>query len=121
AAPGAGGPSGSGSKLFPPAIEVPALRAELEMLYREHKIRETLFVMLTERYEARKLDEARDLSTFVVADEAALPTFRSRPRLRVVPIGMLAGLVLGILIVILPAWWNDLRRRAALDAQSGPA
>jgi capsule polysaccharide export protein KpsE/RkpR len=111
----------SGSKLFPPAMEIPALRAELEVLFREHKIRETVFVMLTERYEARKVDEARDLSTFVVADEAVLPTYRVWPRLRVVPIGMLAGLALGILIVTLPAWWSELRRRAALDAQPGPA
>jgi tyrosine-protein kinase Etk/Wzc len=115
AEPKPGQASDAGSKLFPPAMEIPALRAELEKLFREHKIRETVFLMLTERYEARKLDEARDLSTFVVADDAALPTYRIRPTLRVVPVGMFVGFVLGILVVIVPAWWRDLRRRAALE------
>jgi uncharacterized protein involved in exopolysaccharide biosynthesis len=121
AEPNAAAPPRSGSELFPPAMELPALRAELETLFREHKIRETVFLMLTDRFEARKLDEARDLSTFSVADDAALPTFRIRPTLRVVPVGMLVGLVLGIVIVILPAWWSDLRRRAALDRQAEAA
>lgn len=109
----------SGSEMFPPAMEIPALGAELEALFREHKIRETVFLLLTQRYEARKLEEARDLSTFVVADEAALPTYRLRPTLWTLPVGMLAGIVLGILIVTVPAWWSDLRRRAALEQPSG--
>lgn len=113
------GPAEAGSKLFPPAMELPALRAELETLFREHKIRETVFLMLTDRYEARKLEEARDLSTFVVVDDAALPTFRIRPTLRTIPAGGFAGLALGILLVLVPAWWIELRRRAALEAQPG--
>ncbi|HET7505346.1 MAG TPA: hypothetical protein VFK02_30210 [Kofleriaceae bacterium] len=108
-----------GSEVFPPVMALPALGVELEMLMREHKIRETLFLMLTQRYEARKLDEARDLSSFVLADEAALPTFRARPTLRVLPVGMFAGFAIGILIVLLPTWWRELRRRAALEAQTG--
>lgn len=110
-----------GSEMFPPAMELPALGAELETLLRDHKIDETVFLMLTERYEARKLDEARDLSTFVVVDEAVLPTYRVRPTLRVIPVGMLVGLTLGLLIIALPAWWSDLRRRAALEGQAGAA
>lgn len=106
----------AGSDLFPPAMELPALGAELEKLVREHKIHETVFLMLTERYEARKLDEARDRSAFVVVDDAALPTYRVRPTLRTLPVGMLVGLALGVVLVILPAWWSDLRRRAGLDA-----
>jgi uncharacterized protein involved in exopolysaccharide biosynthesis len=121
ARPGAAGAPRSGSEVFPPAMELPALGAELEKLVREHKIDETVFLMLTERYEARKLDEARDQSMFVVVDDAALPTYRVWPTLWVIPAGLLAGLVFGILIVTLPAWWNDLRRRAALEEQSGPA
>lgn len=114
-------PARSGSELFPPAMELPALRAEMEALFREQKIRETVFLMLTDRYEARKLDEARDLATFVVVDDAALPTFRVRPTLRVLPAGMFAGLALGVLLVLAPAWWRDLRRRAALEESPGPA
>jgi capsule polysaccharide export protein KpsE/RkpR len=120
ATPGATAPP-SGSEVFPPAMELPALGAELEALVREHKIRETLFLMLTERYEARKMEEARELSAFVIADEAALPTFRVRPTLRVLPVGLLTGIALGVLIILVPAWWRDLRRRAALEAPPGAA
>jgi tyrosine-protein kinase Etk/Wzc len=118
------GSTPSGSEVFPPAMELPGLGAELEALVRDHKIRETVFLMLTQRYESRKLEEARALSVFVVADEAVLPTYRVRPTLRVLPVGMFTGLVFGGLILLVPAWWADLRRRAALEAQSrsaGPA
>jgi capsule polysaccharide export protein KpsE/RkpR len=111
----------SGSELFPPAMEIPGLGAELESLLREHKIDETVFLMLTERYESRRLDEARDLSTFVVVDDAALPTYRVWPTFLVIPAGVFAGMVLGMLLITLPVWWKDLRRRAALDDQSVPA
>lgn len=101
--------------VFPAAMEMPALRAELEKLYREQKIRETVFLMLTERHEALKVEEAKDLASFVVFDHAAEPTHRIRPRLRIVPIGFVAGFVLGLLLLIVPAWWRDLARRAALE------
>jgi uncharacterized protein involved in exopolysaccharide biosynthesis len=117
----AGAARRAGSELFPPAMELPGLGAELESLLRGHKIHETVFLMLTERYEARKLDEARDLSTFVVVDDAALPTFRVWPTRWVIPAGAFLGLVLGILMLTVPAWWRDLRRRAALEDASGPA
>jgi uncharacterized protein involved in exopolysaccharide biosynthesis len=110
----------SGSELFPPAMEIPALGAELETLLRDHKINETVFLMLTQRYEARKLDEARDLATFVIVDDAALPTYRIWPTLKVVPVGMFIGFAFGIVIVLVPAWWTGLRRRVALEAQAHP-
>ena len=72
-------------------------------------------LLLTERYESLKVNEARDLSTFVVFDRAALPTRSVRPRLRVLPIGMMVGLVLGFMFIALPPWWRDLKRRAAVE------
>lgn len=107
--------SARGSKLFPAAMDVPELRYELEALFREQKIRETVFFLLTERHESLKVDEARDLSTFVVFDSAALPTRSVRPRLRVLPIAMMVGLVLGFMFIALPPWWRDLKRRAAVE------
>jgi len=103
----------AGSALFPPAMAVPALGYQLEALYRELKVRETVYFLLTERFESLKVDEARDLSSFVVFDHAVLPTHRIRPGGRVVPIGMFAGLALGLLLVLLPAWWRDVAARLA--------
>ncbi len=102
-------------RLFPPALELPRLGAAYEALVREHKIREKVFLMLTERFEALKMDEARDLSSFVVFDDAALPTYRVRPTGKVLPLGLFLGLMVGSLIVLVPGWWADLRRRALLE------
>jgi uncharacterized protein involved in exopolysaccharide biosynthesis len=107
--------SQAGSDLFPHAMEVPALRYQLEGLYRELKIRETVFFLLTERFESLKVDEARDLSTFVVFDHAVVPTHRIRPRGRVVPIGLVGGLVIGVMLILAPVWWRDHMGRASLE------
>jgi tyrosine-protein kinase Etk/Wzc len=101
--------------VFPPAMAIPGLRAELEGLYREQKIRETVFLMMTERHEALKVEEAKDIASFVVFDHAVEPTHRIRPRLRMVPIGFALGFILGLLVLIVPAWWRDLARRVALE------
>lgn len=107
-----------GSDLFPPAMEVPALRYQLETLYRDLKIRETVYFLLTERFESLKVDEARDLSSYVVFDHAALPTHRIRPRGRVLPIGLIAGLGFGLVLILLPAWWRDRMARATPERVS---
>jgi len=104
-----------GSALFPPAMDVPALHYQMEGLYRELKVRETVFFLLSERFESLRIDEARDLSTFVVFDHAVLPTHRIRPRGRVVPMGIFAGLALGVVLILLPAWWRDLAARQAAE------
>jgi tyrosine-protein kinase Etk/Wzc len=55
--------SGSGSDnevnaFFPDAMRVPKLRFELEQLFREQKIQETIFFLMTERFEVARIDEA---------------------------------------------------------------
>jgi tyrosine-protein kinase Etk/Wzc len=83
--------------IFPAAMAVPKLRFELEHLFREQKIQETLFVLLTQRLEMAKVDEARDTSAFQILDRAVLPTYRSRPRgAKVVAAGLLLGLLAGV-------------------------
>jgi tyrosine-protein kinase Etk/Wzc len=85
--------------IFPPAMTVPRLRFELEQLYRERKIRETDLILLMQRLEMAKVNEARDTSAFQILDHPALPTYKSRPRRAVV---VATGLILGFLAGI--AW-----------------
>jgi capsule polysaccharide export protein KpsE/RkpR len=66
--------------IFPAAASVPELRYELMGLYRQQKIQETLFLLLTQRYEMAKVNEARDTSAFQIVDHAALPQHKSRPK-----------------------------------------
>jgi tyrosine-protein kinase Etk/Wzc len=119
ALPGAGSGSAAGSassdsNFFPGAMMVPELRFQLEQLMREQKIQETVFFLLTQRFETAKVDEARDTSTFQILDSPTLPTYQTRPKRRkTAALGLVGGIALGILSVLLPAWW---RRRKVVAA-----
>jgi len=103
--------AGSAAKenFFPNAMNVPELRFELEQLMREQKIRETVFALMTQRFEMAKIDEARDTSTFQILDYPTLPTAKSRPRrTRIAATGVIAGLAASGLWILIPLW---IRRR----------
>lgn len=113
-APAAAGSGAGSSSFFPGAMNVPELRFQLEQLMREQKIQETVFSLMTQRFEMAKVDEARDTSTFQILDHPTLPTFRSRPnRRKVVGLGIAGGLAVGCALILVPLWW---RRRTALAA-----
>lgn len=112
AAPVPTGSAGSGSEFFPNAMDVPKLRLELEQLLREQKIQETLFGLLSQRYEMAQVESARDTSTFQILDAPTLPTLRARPKRRkLAELGALGGLVIALAVIMLPPWWR--RRRFA--------
>jgi capsule polysaccharide export protein KpsE/RkpR len=108
---GSGSSTASASaSFFPRAMNVPELRFELEQLMREQKIQETVFLLMTQRYEMAKVDEARDTSTFQILDHPTLPTYRSRPkRMKIMMYGGVAGLALACAWILRPLWW---RRRS---------
>jgi len=71
---------GARKGVFPQALDVPRLRAEMEKLLRDRKVAEaTLFVAL-ERLESARASQARDVSTFQILDPPTVPTRRSRPK-----------------------------------------
>lgn len=108
------GATGSGSEFFPGAMAVPQLRFQLELLLRDQKIKETVFGLLTQRYEVAKVDAARDTSTFQILDQPTLPTLRSRPvRRKIAMLGLFGGLAAGGLWILGPVWWR--RRRVSSD------
>jgi capsule polysaccharide export protein KpsE/RkpR len=112
--PGAGSAAGSGAKgsadFFPSAMQVPELRFELEQLMRDQKIKETVFSLMTQRYEVAKIDAARDTSTFQILDHPTLPTMKARPvRRKLAMLGFIAGLALAAPWIGFPIWW---RRRS---------
>jgi len=82
------------NSIFPPALSVPALRFQLEQLLRDRKIREADLLLLMQRLEIAKVNEARDTSAFQVLDSPPLPTYKSRPRRTLT---LFAGVVLGLL------------------------
>jgi uncharacterized protein involved in exopolysaccharide biosynthesis len=90
---------------FPVAMKVPQLKFELEGLYREKKIQETLFQLLTQRYELARISEARDTSAFEVLDLPVVSDHRSRPKRAPIVAGALfVGLLLGLSVSVARSW-----------------
>lgn len=94
--PPAGKPGAAGG-VFPPASEVPRLRAAYESLLRDRKVAEATLVFSLQALEQARANEARDTSTFQVLDPPALPTRPHRPkRLRAVLLAAAAGLAAAV-------------------------
>jgi tyrosine-protein kinase Etk/Wzc len=111
---GSGSASEKSSSFFPEAMNVPELRYELERLLREQKIQETVFGLLTQRFEMAKVDEARDTSTFQILDYPTLPTYPFRPRrLKLVIMGFMLGLMIAGARVVAEVWWRRRTRPAS--------
>jgi uncharacterized protein involved in exopolysaccharide biosynthesis len=81
--------------------DVPRLRFQLEELFREQKIQETLFLLLTQQYEMAKISEARNASQFQILDSPPVASRPSRPDpIIAVPAGLFVGLLLGVTWVL---------------------
>jgi uncharacterized protein involved in exopolysaccharide biosynthesis len=104
--------------LFPAALDLPAVGYELAQLMREQKVRETVYVALTERLELLRADEIRDAAVFQILDDAVTPTYRVWPRVEVIPMGGAAAAFFALLLVFVPAWWRGLSERAALERRA---
>ena len=101
------GPEGD---LFPAAVAVPSLRAQLQELQLDRKFYETAELMTMQRLETARANQARDVSTFQVLDAPSLPNRRSRPRRPLIAaLGALVGLLAGAAWVFGPAYLRSLR------------
>lgn len=98
----------SGERLHPAMTAVPDLALQFGRLFRQVKVQETLFTLLTSQHEQAKIAEARDTPTVQVLDQAVPADKRTRPRilLNVAVAGVLA-LVIGIFL----AFFLDYRAR----------
>ncbi|MET0514222.1 MAG: Wzz/FepE/Etk N-terminal domain-containing protein, partial [Nitrospiraceae bacterium] len=70
-----------GDRLHPAMITVPELALQYARLFRQVKVQETLFTLLTSQHEQAKIAEARDTPTVQVLDQAVPADKRIRPRL----------------------------------------
>ncbi len=95
-------------RLHPAMISVPELALQYARLFRQVKVQETLFTLLTSQFEQAKIAEARDTPTVQVLDPGIPADKRSRPRvlLNLAVAGLLA-LVLGVFM----AFFLDYRMR----------
>lgn len=65
-----------------PAVKVPEVTMEFSRLFREVKIQDTVFTLLTAQFEQAKITEARDTPTVQLLDRAVPADFKSRPKIK---------------------------------------
>ena len=94
---------------YPSIRKLPLLGAKYFDLYRETKIQETLYQLLTQQYELAKVEEAKSIPSVKVLDAAVVPTKKSYPpRTLIVVSGTLLCLAVTVLWVFLREWWSGI-------------
>lgn len=93
--------------IYPSIRQLPLVAVRWAELYQQAKIQETVFQLLTQEYELAKVQEAKDIPTAKVMDEAALPERKAfPPRMVFVILGALLGLITGSAIVLGFSFWQ---------------
>ncbi len=105
-------PAKSDPAAYPTIRQLPALGVTYANLYRQTKVEETVYELLTQQYELAKVEEAKEIPSVKVLDAAVVPTKKAFP-----PRGLLTflGMVLGVISAA--AWLFAKRHWAAIDPQ----
>lgn len=92
---------------FPSIRKLPLLGVRWANLYRETKIQETVYELLTQQYEFAKIQEAKEIPTVKILDPAELPERKSfPPRTVIVALGTVFSFLLAGAMVIASAAWK---------------
>jgi uncharacterized protein involved in exopolysaccharide biosynthesis len=65
--------------LYPPIRKLPLLGVTYADLFRQTKVQETVYELLTQQYEMAKVQEAKEIPTVKVLDSPVVPTKKSFP------------------------------------------
>jgi uncharacterized protein involved in exopolysaccharide biosynthesis len=123
-APAAGGdqPVDAVGSAFPSIRQIPILGVRWEQLYRQAKMEETVYELLTQQYELAKIEEAKEIPTVKVLDAADVPEKKSfPPRAVIAVLGALLALSAGVFYRLSIAAWQridpqDSHKRLAEEA-----
>ncbi len=104
-------PASSGAQeeqLYPPIRQLPLLGVEWANLYREVKVQETLFQLLTTQYELARMEEARQTPVLNIVDPANFPERKSfPPRLVLIAASTLLCLILATIWIFVRERWQN--------------
>lgn len=102
-----GGPNAD--QEFPSIRQLPVLGVRWADLYRETKLQETVYELLTEQYERAKIEEAKETPVVKVLDVAVVPERKSKPpRLLIMLLGTAMALIAGSGWVLGKAVWQEM-------------
>jgi capsule polysaccharide export protein KpsE/RkpR len=103
-----GGEDGAGS-LYPSLQQLPMLGNTYYDLARQAKINETVYEILTKQYELAKVEEAKEIPTIKVLDEAIAPERKSwPPRTLIVLLGTMLAFCVGLTWLTASEAWEAL-------------
>lgn len=95
------------NSLYPSIRKLPLLGVTYADLYRQTKIQETVYELLTEQYELAKVEEAKEIPTVKVLDAAIVPTKKTfPPRTVIVILGMMFGTTMAMTWVLAKTKWD---------------
>jgi uncharacterized protein involved in exopolysaccharide biosynthesis len=101
------GDARSENALYPSIRRLPILGVTYADLYRQTKIEETVYELLTQQYELAKVEEAKEIPAVKVLDAAVVPTKRSfPPRTVIVVMGAVFGMALAVAWVYGETSWQ---------------
>jgi capsule polysaccharide export protein KpsE/RkpR len=104
---GTQGGSPSENSLFPSIRKLPLLGVTYADLYRETKIQETVYELLTQQYELAKVQEAKEIPTVKVLVAPIVPTKKSfPPRILIALLGTMLGLTLAMMWILGKTQWD---------------
>jgi uncharacterized protein involved in exopolysaccharide biosynthesis len=93
--------------LYPSIRKLPLLGVTYADLYRQTKIQETVYGLLTQQYEMAKVQEAKEIPTVKVLDPALVPTEKSfPPRGMIIVLGTALGVTLAFAWVLGKLHWD---------------
>jgi len=93
---------------FPSIRQLPLLGVRWAELYRQTKIEETVYELLTQQYELAKIEEAKEIPTVKILDAADVPERKSFPkRLLIVVFGGMFSLLGATIWVVSRSIWDD--------------
>jgi uncharacterized protein involved in exopolysaccharide biosynthesis len=96
-----------GPSLYPSIRKLPLLGVRYAELYRNNKVQETVFELLTQQCELAKVQEAKETPSVKVLDAAKLPERKSfPPRLLIMFLGTFFSIMIGSLWVLARATWE---------------
>jgi capsule polysaccharide export protein KpsE/RkpR len=112
AAPNESGSTGSNFQQvdeFPSVRELPVLGVRWSDLYRQAKIQETVYALLTEEYEQAKIQEAKETPVVATLDAPVVPERKSGPhRLQITLWGGIVGFLLSSGWLLARTKWQEI-------------
>ena len=99
----------SDNSLYPSIRKLPLLGVTYADLYRQTKIQETVYQLLTQQYELAKVQEAKEIPTVKILDAALVPTKKSfPPRGMIVALGTILGISLAMTWLVAKTHWDTM-------------